>query len=1188
MRKAHTAEPGLGAFAPHFHRSAVAQQLSGASSLVAGSPSSDHASGPHGGGVVESGAFTRESASLHASASFGSFQRSVTGGALMTSPSTKRALGGPAELSASHFRPDRAADSLSAFPAADYLSDSVLASLESPRGRSRPPSALPSEARQRDHDAMSRTAQPLSQRAASSSDAEPPQRQTTLALPLPAPSTSGASAVSSPARAARREGLRRRFNTNADDEYQKTSVIDTISLSELDKMKSLFDSHDRDHSGNIDADELQPLLEELGHPMPREQAADLLAQVDVNGNGLLEFGEFLQLVLIFKNVSQFRLYSDSKQMMAVDGATTGGADRALPGAAPQSWWALVQGAAAWAVDVLPFAHESLALWLWELLLLATCVYVTVAVVSVHAFADASESVAALSRAFDVTDIVATVIIGLEMTRQCITCTRVATRGGSSGSGNSTSAAGTAASGARQPTVRMLTSVRDIAASYVLSPRFALDVVAVAPLRLILDRAGAAPVASLVVAHARLLFLWHLGTIMARPTLADIDRNFVYFFLAFAPMATLAAVFVTIVHVAATIAFRIGLSVSYAESVYVVMYTFAGAGFGDIEPRSNDHRLFLAALCVLSMMVNGFVVGSIVSFFSASDVDSVRKNRLVQTLAVLEFFHVPRPLQEEILQFQNHLQKNIQVGFAGVVDSLPTEMKVGLGLQVRIQLVRTVELFRMAHAATQIALAQELFTAVLCPEEFVALAHEEGEEMFFLSYGFVDILSAGGVYIQTLRSFESFGAEVVLGPVEDAIRTHRLLGRDDDAPLDIVTWARYLYSAKTLTYVELLGIDVATLDVTLRRFPRFRKSVEEALCKPGTARHRFGTSIKRGASRALGSGAAAAASLRASPAASPATGSLDATHVFPSDSVRASSVRAAGSVLDSAAADGSVAVGHDAVSELGDCPGAVPTDAELLEQSRAVANESQRDAVEGGLGLERRHTRGRDVRRAQPEVRRRLQELHVADVIGEGSQLFDFDDAAGRMMQSATFESRAAFEASAAFAGKDDAGPALGGDVGAAVAAAVATDQDLVLTPAVRDAWLAELACLDVALASALTEAATGHAETRSSGDTLERGATDSPPAPGVRSTTSSTAALTAAQDAPAGADATAAIINPLSARAAAAAAAAHDNAGERGSIVAPNVTLTAAAAADADVFDEPIESAPIVIDIDESSNGETA
>ena len=54
-------------------------------------------------------------------------------------------------------------------------------------------------------------------------------------------------------------------------------------------MKKLFDTHDADNSGSIDEHELMPLLQELGHPMQKDQAHDLVAQVDINGNGLLEF-----------------------------------------------------------------------------------------------------------------------------------------------------------------------------------------------------------------------------------------------------------------------------------------------------------------------------------------------------------------------------------------------------------------------------------------------------------------------------------------------------------------------------------------------------------------------------------------------------------------------------------------------------------------------------------------------------------------------------------------------------------------------------------------------------------------------------------------------------------------------------------------------------------------------------------
>ena len=61
------------------------------------------------------------------------------------------------------------------------------------------------------------------------------------------------------------------------------------------QLEALFMAFDADGSGYIDLDELMAALQRGGKRMSREEAADILAQVDINQDGVVSFDEFVEV-----------------------------------------------------------------------------------------------------------------------------------------------------------------------------------------------------------------------------------------------------------------------------------------------------------------------------------------------------------------------------------------------------------------------------------------------------------------------------------------------------------------------------------------------------------------------------------------------------------------------------------------------------------------------------------------------------------------------------------------------------------------------------------------------------------------------------------------------------------------------------------------------------------------------------
>jgi len=74
------------------------------------------------------------------------------------------------------------------------------------------------------------------------------------------------------------------------------SLMDLLTQEQISEFQEAFLLFDKDGNGCITLEELGTVIRSLGQNPTEEELHDMISEVDVNGNGTIEFGEFLCLM----------------------------------------------------------------------------------------------------------------------------------------------------------------------------------------------------------------------------------------------------------------------------------------------------------------------------------------------------------------------------------------------------------------------------------------------------------------------------------------------------------------------------------------------------------------------------------------------------------------------------------------------------------------------------------------------------------------------------------------------------------------------------------------------------------------------------------------------------------------------------------------------------------------------------
>merc|ERR1712138_229508 len=83
-----------------------------------------------------------------------------------------------------------------------------------------------------------------------------------------------------------------------------------LSEEQIEEIREAFNLFDADNSGAIDVRELKAAMRALGFEVKKEELKKMISDIDNDGNGSIEFGEFLEMMTGKMGEKVIKLFDD--------------------------------------------------------------------------------------------------------------------------------------------------------------------------------------------------------------------------------------------------------------------------------------------------------------------------------------------------------------------------------------------------------------------------------------------------------------------------------------------------------------------------------------------------------------------------------------------------------------------------------------------------------------------------------------------------------------------------------------------------------------------------------------------------------------------------------------------------------------------------------------------------------------
>jgi len=202
---------------------------------------------------------------------------------------------------------------------------------------------------------------------------------------------------------------------------------------------------------------------------------------------------------------------------------------------------------------------------------------------------------------------------------------------------------------------------------------------------------------------------------------------------------------------------------YTTAIYWSVQTLSTVGYGDITPKTNPQRFFAVCVMLFGVGVYSYVIGNVASLLANIDPAKAHHiENLERLTAFMTYRELPHSLQQRIRNYYNYLwEKRLGYDESAVLSTLPPGLRTEVTLYLKREFLENVPLFKGASEEFIRDIALGMRPVIFTPGDFVFRAGEPGHDMYFVSRGELEVLSADGKTVHTVLRDGDMVGEIAL-------------------------------------------------------------------------------------------------------------------------------------------------------------------------------------------------------------------------------------------------------------------------------------------------------------------------------------------------------------------------------------------------------------------------------------------